>query len=98
LLVDPELRGGYIIAGGLTAQANYFSKPIKTIFSVRFEDYNFNDLVIGVNRRIGGAIAYQLDGYKSMIKLQYFRPLEEEPSYDDLNWNQQIRIGWQYIF
>ncbi len=98
LLVPAELRGEHIFAGGMVAQANYFHKPIKTIFSVRYEDFNLNDLVLGTNRRIGGALAYQLDGYRSMIKFQYFRPLEEEPSFDDLNWTQQFRFGWQYIF
>jgi hypothetical protein len=89
--------GGFVKMGGYVAQLNYFSKKLKTIFSTRYEEYNLNDLAPGVNKRINAALAYQIDGFNSMIKLQYFHILEEE-SIDPLRWNYQIRIGWQYLF
>jgi phosphate-selective porin len=89
--------GGYVKMGGYVAQVNYYSKKLKTIFSSRYEEYNLNDLAPGINKRINAALAYQIDGFNSMIKLQYFHILEEE-SIDPLRWNYQIRIGWQYLF
>jgi hypothetical protein len=94
---NAEETGGYVKMGGYVAQVNYFSKKLKTIFSGRYEEYNLNDLAPGINKRLNAAIAYQIDGFNSMIKLQYFHILEEE-SIDPLRWNYQIRIGWQYLF
>lgn len=89
---------GYILAGGYQAQLNYFSKKLKTIVSARYEDFNLNDLAQGTNQRLSFAVAYQIDGFKSMIKLQYFNILKEESSVAPLTWNEQFRIGWQLLF
>ena len=101
---DPLLRGfnvdqtgGGFFAGGWVSQMNYFSKPLKSIFSVRLEELDLNDLVIGNSRRFSAAYAYQLKGFDSMIKVQYFNILTEE-SIDTKRWAQQVRIGWQYNF
>jgi hypothetical protein len=98
---DPLLRGipkeqskGFFYFGGWVAQANYFSKPLKTIFSVRYDQMDLNDLEPGRAERFSAALAFQLSGFKSMIKAQYFNVLKEDPM-DPLRYKHQFRIGWQ---
>lgn len=88
---------GFFLAGGYYGQLNYFSKKFKTILSMRYDENNLSDLVDGVNQRLSGAIAYQLDGFNSMIKLQFIHILKEE-SINIARWTDQVRIGWQYAF
>jgi hypothetical protein len=99
---DPFLRGlpkyttnGYFQFGGWVAQANYFNKKIKTILSVRYDEMDLNDLVPGNAHRFSAAAAYQLNGYKSMIKAQFFDLLQAE-SIDLQRSTYQFRIGWQF--
>jgi len=95
--ISPNRSGGYFLMGGYLAQVNYFSKPLQTIFSARFEEMDLNDLVPGNAQRMSVAIAYQIDGFKSMLKAQFFNILKEE-TIDPLRWNEQFRIGWQCQF
>ena len=88
---------GFVMAGGYTIQLNYFSKKLKSIASVRYEELDLNDLVPGNSRRLSFALAYQIKGFDSMIKFQYFNILREE-TVDPLRWTEQFRIGWQYNF
>jgi hypothetical protein len=92
-----EVTEGFFLAGGYMAQTSYFSKKLKSIFSVRFESFNLNDLAEGNSERFSCAVAYQIDGWNSMIKAQYFNILKEE-SIDPLRWNEQFRIGFQFLF
>jgi hypothetical protein len=43
------------------------------------------------------ALAYQIDGFNSMIKAQWTHIMKEE-ILDALKWNEQFRIGWQVMF
>jgi hypothetical protein len=88
---------GYVLSTALVSQINYFNSHLHSGISFRYEDYNISDLVTGINKRWSAAFMYQIDGYQSAIKVQYFRIVEEEPTYD-VDWNSQFRIGWQYIF
>lgn len=99
---DPFLRGlpkyttnGYFKFGGWVAQASYFNKQIKTILSVRYDEMDLNDLAPGSARRFCAAAAYQLNGYKSMIKAQFFDIVQEE-SIDSQRSRYQFRLGWQF--
>lgn len=89
--------GGYMQTGGYYVQANYFIKPANLIVSGRFEQFDLNDLANGNSERVGGALAYQFNGFRSMVKAQYFNILHDE-SIATNRWKQQFRIGWQYIF
>lgn len=89
--------GGEFRAGGYYTQLNYFSKKLKTIFSVRYEEMNFSDLVSGKSQRWSPAIAYQIDGFGAMVKAQYFGIIKED-SLDTLRWNEQFRLGLQFTF
>src|SRR5690554_436618 len=89
---------GYFLAGGYTAQLNYFVKDWKTIVSARFEELDLNDLSPGNSQRFSSAIAYQINGFDAMIKLQYFHILKEEASIDPIRWTEQFRLGLQFRF
>jgi hypothetical protein len=93
-----EFHEGFVRAGGYYGQLNYFSRELKSIFSARYEALNINDLAEGELQRLSVAYAYQLRGFDSMIKVQYFRVLAEEIFIDPLRWTEQIRIGVQYNF
>ena len=84
-------------AGGMVAQLNYFSKSWKTILSCRYEEMNISDLVAGKSKCFSPAIAYQINGFNAMIKAQYFGVISEDPL-DTLSWNEQFRIGLQFVF
>lgn len=88
---------GYFLSGGWFSQLNYFVKDWKTIFSIRYEETDFSDLVIGKAKRYSPAIAYQINGFNAMIKAQYFGIIDEDPL-DSLKWNDQFRIGLQFTF
>jgi len=88
---------GYVLSTALVSQLNYFNSRFHTGISLRYEDFNISDLVTGINNRWSAAVMYQIDGYQSAIKVQYFRIIEEELTYD-VDWKSQFRIGWQYIF
>jgi hypothetical protein len=89
--------GGNIFAGGWVVQANYHIAALHTIVSGRYETYNANDLLLGINERFSAALAYQIDGFKSMIKAQFIHIISKE-NINAADWVNQYRIGWQYQF
>ena len=88
---------GYFLSGGYYGQMSYFSRKLKTAISLRYEEYNISDLVIGNNQRFSMALAYQIDGFNSMIKAQWTDIMKEE-ILDVNDWKEQFRIGWQVMF
>ncbi|NMH29208.1 porin [Flavobacterium silvaticum] len=97
LNTTPDQNHGYVLMGGYVAQLNYFVKSARTILSARYEELDLNDLNPGNSQRISGAIAYQIQGYNAMVKLQYFNIIKEE-SIDPLKWENQLRLGIQFQF
>jgi hypothetical protein len=94
----PEFNEGLVKVGGFYTQFNYFSKPLKSIISARYETLNLNDLAPGELRRMSLAYAFQFNGFTTMIKAQYFMNFKEEINIDPLNWTEQFRIGLQHTF
>jgi len=109
---DPILQGlpksttgGYFRAGGWYATANYFCKPIRTIFSYRYDEMNANDLVLGISKHWAAGLSYQIKGFNSMLKAEFDQNLQFNPSTlkyggEDINtnkWHNQYRIGWQLV-
>jgi hypothetical protein len=95
--IPVKLSGGKVYAGAWSGQLAYFSKRLRTIFSARMESYNINDLSEGFATLYSGAICYQLDGFASMIRLQFLYAEDEDPL-EPLDWQSQWRLGWQYLF
>jgi hypothetical protein len=108
---DPILQGlpksttgGYFRAGGWYVTANYFCKPIKTIFSYRYDDLNANDLVPGESKHWAAGLSYQIKGFNSMLKAEFDQNLQQQSNLkyggEDINtnkWHNQYRIGWQLV-
>ena len=88
---------GYFNAGGFYTTLNYYAKPIKTIFSVRYDEMNASDLVAGISKHLAAAISYQVKGYNSMIKAEFDRNLSETESINTHKWLNEYRIGWQLV-
>ncbi len=93
-----EVNKGVVKAGGFFVQANYFLKPAKSVFSTRFDYQNPNNLAYGYEKWINFAYAYQINGWRSTLKIQYYRPLHQDATQNPLNYTGQIRMGWQYEF
>ena len=105
LATNPLLQGlpedqtnRFFLTGGWLFQLDYFFKSLNSIASVRYEQFDLNDLVAGRSERFSFALAYQFDGFNSMLKFQYFRIIKEETNLDPLRWTEQFRFGWQFLF
>lgn len=93
-----DVNGGQVNAGGYLLQLNYDWLKAKSIFSARYENINLNDLVYGSEEWLNFGYAYTLDGFRSIVKLQYYRPLTEDPKSNPLKYTDQLRLGWQHSF
>ena len=96
--VAPSDHRGYVLCGGYYVQASYYSKFLRSTFSVRFDELNLSDLAPGVSRRLSVGYAYKVKGTGLMFKGQYFKVLQEEAIIDPYKWTDQFRIGLQYQF
>ena len=84
-------------AGGYMVQANYHSKVLKSVFSVRYDNFNANNLrKFDTSENINFAYNYMVDGFNSVIKVQYFYRLTKDAVNGPAD--DQIRIGWQLLF
>jgi hypothetical protein len=95
----------YFLAGGVHVEVGKYIKPLKSILSARYENYNLNNLYDGTNERLAFAYAYMIDGWNSTLKIQYSQQLTEEQNAtfpeavtENLNYTGQLRLGWQYRF
>lgn len=88
---------GYFNAGGWYTTLNYYAKPIKSVFSVRYDEMNASDLVQGISKHLSAAVSYQVKGFNSMIKAEFDRNLSETESINTHKWDNEYRIGWQLV-
>jgi hypothetical protein len=93
----PLNNKGYFKAGGWLVIGNYYSKLLKSIFAVRYEELNANDLIPGYSKRIAYSYCYQLKNFNSMIRAEYDRILSQTESINTTSYNGQFRIGWQFV-
>ena len=94
---DAKNNKGYFKAGGWFVIGNYYSKALKSIFAVRYEELNANDLYPGYSKRIAYSYSYQLKNFNSMIRAEYDRILSQTESINTTSYNGQFRIGWQFV-
>ena len=87
----------YFLAGSFASQVNYYLKPIRTVFSFRFENLNINDLEAGYTERYSAACAYKFKKANAMLKMQYYFFGKEEAQ-ADIKFKQQLRVGYQINF
>jgi hypothetical protein len=88
----------YLRAGGYAIHANYYSKKLKSLIAVRYDEFNPTDLVVGnTMKTVSYAFNYFINGPNSVIKIQYWQRLKQENI--NKQWNDdQIRIGWVLLF
>jgi len=85
-------------AGGILATLSYSSKPIHSIFSIRYDQLNPNDLIMkNTEESLTFAYAYQIRGFNSMIKAQYSYRLIDRKNALIQRFDDQLRIGWQML-
>ena len=89
----------YFRAGGLILNLSYASRKLHSIFAVRYDQLNPNDLVLNnTEESLTFAYAYQIQGFRSMIKAQYNHRLVDRNNPLIRRFDDQLRIGWQYLF
>lgn len=85
-------------AGGLQAQVSYCYRPLQSVLSLRYENYNLNDLVDGHTERLGIGYAYLFQDFDIAFKIHYYKILQEDQKSESLKWGDQLRLGVQYSF
>ncbi len=88
----------YYRAQGVISQLDYYSKRLKSVFALRYDEFNPNDLIKGDNRQtLSFAYNYLIDGLNSAIKVHYFYRMQANDAAEQ--WApDQLRIGWQCTF
>lgn len=87
----------YFRSGAWTLSASYYNKQWNSLFGVRYDDVNFNDIVRGDNRRtISIAYTYMLNDFKTCFRIQYWHRLNQELTGERWN-NNQLRVGVQVM-
>jgi len=87
----------YFKAFGWFACGNYYLKPAKSIFSVRYEQLDANDLIPGSGTRVAYSYCYQIKGFHSMIRAEMYNILTQTEFINNSSWKNQFRIGWQFV-
>ncbi len=85
-------------AGGIVAGANYNWEKIKSVVSLNYENFNANDLVDGHEEWFYIGYAYKVGGFNSVLKAEYYIPLQEDKNLDPLKYKAQLRVGYQVVF
>lgn len=101
---DPLLMGlpskvtnGYFRAGGWFMQGSYHIKKANTVLCVRYDEFKANDLITGRSKYLTASVVYQFNGFHSMVRFQFFRNLEQTESININKWENQFRVGWQFM-
>jgi len=85
-------------AGGVTAQATYFSKKFHSLIGVRYDDYNPNDLIMNDTRRtVSPAFNFFFPKSNAFVKLQYsyrLSVIEGGSPWKD----HDLRVAFNYSF
>jgi hypothetical protein len=85
-------------AGGWVGAINYNWKNINSVFSVKYENVNLDDLIYGNEENLYVGYAYLIKGWHSCLKAEWVRPLKEDVNSDPLKYTNNFRIGLQIMF
>lgn len=102
--IDRFLLGkqtNYFRAGGLALQLAYYCKKWKSGVLVRYDELIPNDLRPNYTaKNLSFVYNYMLNGYKSMLRIQYWNRLNHDPlsAIPQKMKDNQVRIGWQFGF
>ena len=93
-----SFNNGHVMAGGYVAGINYNWQAAHSVFGVSYEELNANDLAKGTQQWLYVGYAYKVNGFNSVFKIQYYRPLQEDVIMNPLKYNAMIRVGYQIVF
>jgi hypothetical protein len=86
-------------AGGFLATISYVAKPLKSIFSVRYDQFNPNDLILNnTEESLTFAWAYLIRGFNAAFKAQYSLRLVDRKNPLIQRFDDQLRAGLQFQF
>ena len=89
----------YFLAGGFLTTLSYSSKPLRSIFSVRYDQFNPNDLVKdNTEESLNFGYAYMIRGFNAMVKAQYSWRLANRANPLIQRYDDQLRVGLQLQF
>lgn len=88
----------YFKAGGVVLSANYFSRPIHSVFAIRYDTFNPNDLIIGdTESTLSFAYNYLFDSQRAALKIHYFKRIKDKDA--SKVWSDdQMRMALQLQF
>ncbi len=85
-------------AGGFLGNLSYSNRKIKSIFSIRYDNFNPNDLVPkNTEETLSFAYAYMINGFNAMIKAQYWYRMVDRKNPLIQRFDDQFRIGLQFL-
>jgi hypothetical protein len=87
------------MAGGFLVGLNYYAKPLKTLFAVRYDEINPNEIVSdNTKRTVSFAAVYMFKGsLGACLRAEFFHRLKD--SRTNVGWkDDEIRLGAQYLF
>ena len=88
----------YYRNGGFLVQANYFSKFLRSAISVRYDEFNPDDLIGGAQMRtLGFAYNFVYKPYGLTLKIHYAYRFKQ-PNTGIKFKEDMLRIGVQYVF
>ena len=89
----------YFLAGGFLATVSYSSKLLHSIFSLRYDQFNPNDVVAdNTEQSLNFGYAYLLNGFNAAIKAQYSLRLVNRANPLIQRYDDQFRMGLQFQF
>jgi hypothetical protein len=93
-----SLPTDYFMASGFLGTISYSNKKLKSIFSLRYDNFNPNDLVKNnTEETLSFAYAYQINGFNAMVKAQYWYRLSDRTNPLIQRFDDQFRIGIQFL-
>lgn len=88
----------YFRAGSFLSTLSYSSKKLRSIFSVRYDQFNPNDVVLNnTEESINFAYAWLIRGFNAAIKAQYSWRLTNRSNPNIQRYDDQLRIGLQML-
>ncbi len=92
----------YYRTGGATIQLNYHSKLLRSVFAVRYDELNPNDLTQDDTRKaVSFAYNYLINSYRCALKVQYTTPFShftKDAESALAGFDPQLSVAWQYWF
>jgi hypothetical protein len=93
-----DLPTSFFRAGGFLGTLSYSNRKLKSILSIRYDNFNPNDLVKeNTEETLSFAYAYMINAFNAMLKMQYWYRLPDRKNPLIQRFDDQFRIGLQFL-